>query len=172
MPPDTGPVTVYLGLGSNIGDRFGHLNQAIRGLREGGLVIDGVSSAYETAPVGEILDQPDFLNAAARVKTTLEPEPLLDLLKSTEAKLGRESGLPRHSPRVIDIDLLLYGNLEYETERLRLPHREATSRRFVLVPLLELDPGLATPDGQRLDEALAGLPEDGDEVRPAGPLAP
>ena len=63
-------------------------------------------------------------------------------------------------------------DLEYETERLRLPHREATSRRFVLVPLLELDGELATPDGQRLDQALANIPEDGDEVRPAGPLTP
>ena len=165
--------TVYLGLGSNIGDRFEQLNQAVRNLAARDITVDAVSSAYETEPVGEILDQPDFLNAAVRVETDLEPEALLDVLKSIEADQGRESGRPRHSPRVIDIDLLLYGDLEYETERLRLPHREVTSRRFVLVPLLELDPDLATPAGDRLQDALDALPDgQSDQVRPAGPLSP
>lgn len=162
--------TAYLGLGSNIGDRYGHLNRAIRGLRDRGLVIEAVSSTYETAPVGEILVQPDFLNAAVRVSTDLEPEPLLDLLKAVEADHGRKTGQPRHSPREIDIDLLLLGDLEFESERLSLPHREVTSRRFVLVPLLELDPELTTPDGQSLQSALDDLPEADDTVRPAGRL--
>jgi 2-amino-4-hydroxy-6-hydroxymethyldihydropteridine diphosphokinase len=166
-PPDE--VTVYLGLGSNIGDRFAHLGDAIDRLASSGLSIESVSSAYETEPVGEILDQPDFLNAALRVATSLEPEPLLDLLKSVEAAQGRQAGLPRHSPRVIDIDLLLYGDLQLESERLNLPHREVTSRRFVLVPLLELDPELTTPDGQRLSDALSALPQ-GQVVRVAGPF--
>jgi len=163
--------TVYLGLGSNIGDRFEQLNTAIAGLRNAGVEVLEISSAYETEPVGEILDQPDFLNAAIKVRTDLVPEELLDLLKAVEADQGRQLGLPRHSPRTIDIDLLLYGSLEYESERLNLPHREVTSRRFVLVPLLELDPDLSKPDGSRLDAALAALPEDQDEVRLAGPLA-
>lgn len=163
--------TVYLGLGSNIGDRFGHLNRAIAAIAAEGIEVEAVSQAYETEPVGEILDQPDFLNAAIRVRTTLEPEALLDRLKAIEAQLGRESGTPRHSPRVIDIDLLLFGDLEYETDRLKLPHREVTSRRFVLVPLLDLDPDLSTPDGGRLDTALAALP-DGQWVKPAGALTP
>lgn len=167
---------VYLGLGSNVGDRYGHLRGAIIRLEEKGLAIDAVSSAWETEPVGEILDQPDFLNAAIRVRSELEPEPLLDLLKAVEAEQGRETGLPRHSPRVIDIDLLLMGDLEYESDRLRLPHRETTSRRFVLAPLLELDPDLALPDGTRLAEAMAALESDsrgagaGQEIRRAGPL--
>ena len=165
--------TVYLGLGSNIGDRIEQLNQAVRNLAARDITVDAVSSAYETEPVGEILDQPDFLNAAVRVETDLEPEALLDVLKSIEADQGRESDRPRHSPRVIDIDLLLYGDLEYETARLRLPHREVTSRRFVLVPLLELDPDLATPAGDRLQDALDALPVgQGDQVRPARPLSP
>lgn len=165
--------TVYLGLGSNIGDRFEQLNLAIRGLENAGISVEAVSSAYETEPVGEILDQPDFLNAAVRVSTGLEPEALLDELKAIEARQGRESGRPRHSPRVIDIDLLLYGDLEFETDRLELPHREVANRRFVLVPLLELDPGLATPDGHRLSDYLAALPDDqDDEVRLAGTLSP
>ena len=163
--------TVYLGLGSNIGDRFEQLNQAVRNIAVRGIEVDAVSSAYETEPVGEILDQPDFLNAAVRIETALEPEALLDQLKEIEAEQGREAGRPRHSPRAIDIDLLLYGDLEYETDRLRLPHREVLSRRFVLVPLLELDPDLATPSGERLQDALDGLP-DGQAVRLAGPLTP
>jgi 2-amino-4-hydroxy-6-hydroxymethyldihydropteridine diphosphokinase len=162
---------VYLGLGSNIGDRYGYLRDAIQRLGEKGLPAEAVSSAWETEPVGEILDQPDFLNAAIRVSTDLEPEELLDLLKLVEAELGRETGLPRHSPRVIDIDLLLMGELEYESDRLRLPHRETTSRRFVLAPLLELDPDLALPDGTRLEEAMASLEAgDGQDIRRAGSL--
>lgn len=149
--------TVYLGLGSNIGDRAGYLNEAIDRLVDAGLELEATSSGWETAPVGLILDQPDFLNAAIRVRTDLEPEPLLDLLKATEREIGRETGRPRHSPRVIDIDLLLMEGVEFESDRLTLPHREVTSRRFVLAPLLELDADLTLPDGSRLDEAMAKL---------------
>jgi 2-amino-4-hydroxy-6-hydroxymethyldihydropteridine diphosphokinase len=121
--------------------------------------------------VGEILDQPDFLNAAIRVRTDLGPEDLLDTLKTVEREQGREGGRPRHSPRVIDIDLLLLGDVEYESDRLKLPHREVTTRRFVLVPLLEIDPDLALPDGTSLKLALDALADDPDqEVRPAGAL--
>ncbi|MFA9401329.1 MAG: 2-amino-4-hydroxy-6-hydroxymethyldihydropteridine diphosphokinase, partial [Acidobacteriota bacterium] len=126
---------------------------------------------WETEPVGEILNQPDFLNAAVRVRTGLDPEPLLGLLKEIEAEHGRAAGRPRHAPRELDIDLLLMGELEFESDRLRLPHREVTDRRFVLAPLLELDPDLCLPDGRRLADALAVLPE-GQAVRRAGPLVP
>ncbi len=112
-----------------------------------------------TEPVGEIPDQPDFLNAVARIRTDLEPEALLDLCKAIEVEQGRAFGGPRHGPRPIDLDLLLLGDVELETERLKLPHPEVTSRRFVLVPLLELDPELTLPDGTRLREALERLPE-------------
>jgi 2-amino-4-hydroxy-6-hydroxymethyldihydropteridine diphosphokinase len=115
------------------------------------------SSAYETEPVGEVLDQPDFLNAAVRVRTALEPEPLLDVCKAVEAERGRAPDAPRHSARPLDVDLLLLGDLELSSERLTLPHPEVTSRRFVLVPLLELDPELALPDGTRLAGALDAL---------------
>lgn len=167
---------VYLGLGSNIGDRAGYLNEAIDRLAAAGLELEAVSSGWETAPVGLILDQPDFLNAAIRVRTGLEPEPLLDLLKLTEREIGRETGRPRHSPRVIDIDLLLMEDVEYESGRLRLPHREVTSRRFVLAPLLELDPGLCLPDGTSLAGAMAAVEaevrETGEDqsIRNTGPL--
>ncbi len=147
----------YLGLGSNVGDRASHLRAAVELLREGGVEVEAISSAYETEPVGEVLDQPDFLNAAVRIRTELSPEELLDLCKRVEVERGRTLDAPRHSPRPLDVDLLLLGDLELETERLTLPHREVTSRRFVLVPLLELDPELALPDGTRLADALAGL---------------
>jgi 2-amino-4-hydroxy-6-hydroxymethyldihydropteridine diphosphokinase len=136
-------------------------------LRAHGVAVQAASSLYETEPVGEILDQPDFLNAAARIRTALEPEGLLDVCKAIEAERGREFGGPRHGPRPIDVDLLLLGDIQMSTERLTLPHREVTSRRFVLAPLLELDPELELPDGTRLDAALAAL--HGQQVRQAGP---
>jgi 2-amino-4-hydroxy-6-hydroxymethyldihydropteridine diphosphokinase len=149
----------YLGLGSNVGDSGAHLRAAIELLRGRDLEIEAISSAYLTEPVGEVLDQPDFLNAAVRVRTELEPEALLDVCKAIEAERGRALDAPRHSPRPLDIDLLLLGDLELETERLTLPHREVTRRRFVLAPLLELDPELTLPDGTRLRDALDALPD-------------
>ena len=148
----------YLGLGSNVGDSRAHLRAAVELLPAHGVEVDAVSSAYLTEPVGEILDQPDFLNAAIRIRTELEPEALLDACKAVEAERGRAFEAPRHSPRPLDVDLLLLGDLELRTKRLTLPHPEVTSRRFVLAPLLELDPGLALPDGTRLRDALAALP--------------
>ncbi|HEX3174124.1 MAG TPA: 2-amino-4-hydroxy-6-hydroxymethyldihydropteridine diphosphokinase [Solirubrobacterales bacterium] len=147
----------YLGLGSNVGDRAGHLRAAVVMLSERGVEVEAVSSAYETEPVGEVLDQADFLNAAICVRTDLEPEALLDLCKEIEAERGRVLNAPRHSPRPLDVDLLLLGDLELSTERLALPHPEVTSRRFVLAPLLELDPALKLPDGTRLSDALTAL---------------
>ena len=150
----------YLGLGSNVGDSAGHLRAAVELLEASGVEVEAVSSLYVTEPVGEIPDQPDFLNAALRIRTELDPEPLLDVCKAVEAERGRAFDLPRHSPRPLDVDLLLLGDLQLHTDRLTLPHREVTTRRFVLAPLLELDPDLALPDGTRLADALAALPED------------
>ena len=149
--------TGYLGLGSNIGDRGAHLRAAIEMLRERGVEVEAVSSTYETEPVGEVLDQADFLNAAIRIRTELEPEALLDLCKEIEVVRGRALDAPRHSPRPLDVDLLLLGDLELSSDRLTLPHPQVTSRRFVLAPLLELDPGLALPGGERLGDALDAL---------------
>lgn len=162
--------TGYLGLGSNVGDRLGHLRAAVGAVGEHGIEVEALSSVYETEPVGEILDQPDFLNAAVRIATELEPEPLLDVCKAIEVEQGRMFGGPRHGPRPLDVDVLLLGDLVLEGERLTLPHREVASRRFVLLPLLELDPDLALPDGTRLSEALTGLGQ-GERVERLGPLA-
>ncbi len=153
MPVRTG----YLGLGSNVGDRQSHLRAAIELLRENGVEVDAVSSIYETEPVGEVLDQADFLNAAIRIRTDLEPEALLDVCKRIEVERGRSLDAPRHSPRPLDVDMLLLGDLELSTERLTLPHHEVMSRRFVLAPLLELDPKLSLADGTRLADAFAEL---------------
>jgi len=149
----------YLGLGSNVGDRRAQLTAAVDALPAHGVRVLASSSTYETEPVGEILDQPDFLNACVRIATTLDPEALLDACKAVERELGREHGpqVRRHAPRPIDVDVLLLGDLAYASERLKLPHDEVTSRRFVLIPLLELDPQLATPDGAPLAAALARL---------------
>ena len=111
---------------------------------------------------------PPFLNACLRIATQLDPEALLDACKDIERELGRDlAGGIRYGPRPIDVDLLLLGDVELASERLTLPHEQATSRRFVLIPLLELDFGLQTPDGRSLADALAVLPlEEG--VRRAG----
>jgi 2-amino-4-hydroxy-6-hydroxymethyldihydropteridine diphosphokinase len=162
--------TGYLGLGSNVGEPAGHLRAAIELLGRGGVKVEAVSSAYLTEPVGEVLDQPDFLNAAVRIRTELEPEALLDLCKAVEAERGRRAEGPRHGPRPLDVDLLLLGGLRLRTPRLSLPHPEVTTRRFVLAPLLELDPELALPDGTRLADALAALPDQGQRAERLGPL--
>ena len=159
----------YLGLGSNVGDREAHLRRACELLDEHGVRVLSMSSLYETEPQGEILDQPDFLNAAIRIRTSLEPVALLDLCKAIVVEHGRAFGGPRHGPRPIDIDLLLLGDLELGTDRLTLPHPEVTSRRFVLAPLLELDPGLRLPDGTALADALEGL-EPGQRIEQLGTL--
>lgn len=160
----------YLGLGSNVGDPRANLRQALDLLADAGVEVQAVSSLYVTEPVGEILDQPDFLNAAARVATDLDPEALLDVCKRIELDMGRDPDAPRHSPRPVDLDLLLLGDLVMETDRLALPHREVTTRRFVLAPLLELDPDLTLPGGKRLAESLAAMPEGEQRVEIAGGL--
>jgi 2-amino-4-hydroxy-6-hydroxymethyldihydropteridine diphosphokinase len=160
--------TGYLGLGSNVGDRRANLQAAADALARHGVEVLASSSAYDTDPVGEILDQPAFLNACLRVRTALDPEALLDACKAVERELGRAPGGPRHAPRPIDVDLLLLDGVEHVSERLTLPHDQVLARRFVLIPLLELDFDLATPSGERLADALAALPV-GEGVRRAGP---
>lgn len=157
-----------LGIGSNVGDRRAQLQAAVDALPGSGVDVRASSSVYDTDPVGEVTDQASFLNACLSVWTELEPLPLLDAVKALEARLGRIAGGPRHGPRVIDIDVLLLGDLELAHERLNLPHEQVLSRRFVLIPALELDPELAVPDGRRLADALVGLPVS-EGVRWAGP---
>ena len=162
----------YLGLGSNVGARRANLQAAVELLWAHDVEVLGASSVYETEPVGEVPDQPEFLNACVEVETALGPEGLLDACKAVEAALGRalagEPGYVRHGPRPIDVDVLLLGSRPYRSARLRLPHPEVTSRRFVLVPLLELAPGLEVPGHGPASAALAALGP-GQAVRRCGP---
>ena len=157
-----------LGLGSNLGERRVHLQAAVDALAGAGVSVLGASSVYDTDPVGELLEQPSFLNACLRVETALEPLELLDAVKRLERELGRGDFAVRHGPRMIDIDILLLGDLELVSERMSLPHAQLLSRRFVLVPALELDFELCAPGGRSLADALAALPLD-EGVRWAGP---
>ena len=158
----------YVGLGSNEGDRLANLRAARDALPTHGVDVLASSSAYETAPQGDVLDQPDFLNACLRVRTALGPEGLLDAAKAVERELGRAPGGVRHGPRPIDVDVLLLGELSLRSERLSLPHPEVTRRRFVLEPLLELDPSLSLPDGTPLAGELDAVLDQ--PVRRAGAL--
>ncbi len=147
----------YLGLGSNVGERRAQLQGALDALPAAGVEVLAASSVYDTDPVGEIPDQPSFLNACLRVRTVLEPLELLDAVKGLERGLGRAAGGPRHGPRAIDIDILLLGDLEHRDARMTLPHAQVLTRRFVLIPALELDLQLRLPDGRALADALAAL---------------
>jgi 2-amino-4-hydroxy-6-hydroxymethyldihydropteridine diphosphokinase len=170
-PARVGPAQArvgLLGLGSNLGERRAHLQAAVRALFAAGVDVLASSSTYDTDPVGELPDQPSFLNACLRVRTELEPLALLDTVKRLERELGRRPDGTRHGPRPIDIDVLLLGELELRHERMVLPHEQLLTRRFVLIPALELDFELSVPSGARLADALARLGlEEG--VRWAGP---
>jgi 2-amino-4-hydroxy-6-hydroxymethyldihydropteridine diphosphokinase len=163
----TQPRIGLLGLGSNIGERREHLQRAVDGLPALGVSVLACSSTYDTDPVGEVLQQPSFLNACLRIETALAPLELLDAVKGLERDLGRRAGV-RHGPRAIDIDILLLGEAQLREERMTLPHEQLLSRRFVLIPALELDFELRAPDGPSLADALSALSlEEG--VRWAGP---
>ncbi len=164
MPARSG----LLGLGSNLGERRLHLQAAVAALPAAGVRVLASSSTYDTDPVGEVLDQPSFLNACLSVETSLEPLELLDTVKRLERALGRAQGGGRHAPRAIDIDILLLAGLEVSEERMSLPHEQLLNRRFVLIPALEIDFDLRAPDGTRLADALAALPLT-EGVRWAGP---
>ena len=167
----TGAVrTGYLGLGSNVGDRRSHLQAAVDELPLHGIEVLASSSVYETEPVGEVLEQRDFLNACLRIATPHSAEDLLDACKEVERVLGRRPGV-RHGPRSIDVDVLLLGSERLKTPRLVLPHPDIAARRFVLVPLLELDRELAIPGAPSAAEALAALGSGQDVRRAGGPLA-
>lgn len=158
----------YLGLGSNVGDRRAHLEAAVGALPRHGIEVLASSSVYETEPVGLVTEQAEFLNACLRIQTSLAPEELLAACKEVEREVGRTGTEVRHGPREIDVDLLLLNGLIVRSGRLRVPHPAIAERRFVLVPLLELDGDLVIPGAGRAADALAALGDD-DDVRRAGP---
>jgi len=146
---------VYLGLGSNVGDRSGNLEKALAAL-SGQIAIEIVSSIYETEPVGyEAQDW--FLNLVCCGKTELDPEALLAFTKSIEKGMGRQEAF-RNAPRIIDIDILFYGDRIIKTEELIIPHPRITERAFVLVPLAQIAPGFIHPvNGKSISKLLSEL---------------
>ena len=147
-------IQAWVGLGSNLGESAHILAKAIKSLAESrGVVVEAVSSLYRTAPQG-LEEQPDFLNAVARVRTDLKPDQLLTLLLQIETDLGRERTGLRFGPRTIDLDLFLYGEATIESAILSIPHPRMHVRRFVLEPLAELEGDMIFPDGSRLQKCL------------------
>jgi 2-amino-4-hydroxy-6-hydroxymethyldihydropteridine diphosphokinase len=145
----------YVGLGSNLGDREDTIRRALALLAaEEGIDVVAVSTLRETEPVG-YADQPDFVNGAAALDTELTPRALLERLLAVELALGRVRGAgPRFGPRVVDLDLLLYGDAAVDEPGLTVPHPRLAERRFALEPLQELDPELRLPDGRAVRDLL------------------
>ena len=143
-----------IGLGSNLGDRARHIAEAVGSLSEHGEYV-AASSLYETAPVGGPRQGP-YLNAVAVIDTELPARELLNACLDIERSQGRERR-ERWGPRTLDLDILLFGDMEIDEPGLTIPHPRLTERGFVLVPLLEVDPAAALPDGTRLDSFVASV---------------
>lgn len=166
---ETAKRRAYIGVGSNLGDRLANLVAAVEKLRgQAGVRVLRCSHLYETEPVG-VADQPWFLNGVLEIETDLGPWELLSTLKRIERELGRQPGR-RWGERLIDLDLLLYGDQPVAEKDLSVPHPEMWSRLFVLIPLAELAPRLRRPDGRSIEQAIADL-RGSHDIRPAGAVA-
>lgn len=158
-------VRAAIGLGSNLGDKAGNIERAVDRIRQLG-DITAVSTIYQTAPIGGP-DQPAYYNAVVLLDTDLEPRALLDGLLDIEQGQGRQRK-ERWGPRIIDLDVLLYGDEEIDQPGLIVPHPRMTERRFVLEPLLEVWPDATLPDGVRLKPKLADVADQ--QVQPLTPV--
>ncbi len=152
---------IYIGLGSNVGDRLGYLDSAVKELSELSTTkVVGMSSVYETEPYGN-KDQPEFLNMTVELESNMDPDELFSGIKSIEAKLGRHR-TERWGSREIDLDLLYYGNQVVNKKKLQVPHREVGLRRFVLVPLNEIAHFFIDPvRGKNISELLTECTDSG-----------
>lgn len=158
---------VFLGLGSNLGSRLVSILEARRRLEERGLLICNCSSLYETQPVG-MLDQPDFINLNCEVETDFDAERLLEACLAVERDMGRLRIEPK-GPRIIDIDILFYGQQISHSRRLSIPHPAIARRRFVLVPMVEMAPEFRDPVSGLTMRALLELCPDQSCVKLLGP---
>lgn len=156
--------TVHLALGSNLGDRESALRSALERLESPGLHLLRASRLYETEPVG-FRDQPWFLNRVAEFACAWDPEALLARTQAVEQEMGRERSIP-NGPRVIDIDIVLYGDLVHDRPNLSIPHPRFAQRRFVLEPLADLNPELRDPrTGETVANLLQAARQGTDQVR-------
>lgn len=160
-------VTIYLALGSNLGDRVGNLKSAVERLSQK-VNMKKVSSVYETEPV-YYKEQPLYLNAVLSAVTELEPSELLHFVKGIESDLGRQPSF-RNAPRLIDVDILFYGSKVVQTEELTIPHPRIAERAFVLVPLAEIAPKLVHPVTHNKVSRLLAEVEGVDGVKKFGKL--
>ena len=170
LPTANAMHSVYIGFGSNIGDRLAHIQNAIHALSTTeGITLQKISSIYQTDPVGYEA-QAQFLNGVAAVQTDLPPLSLLRTLKDIEAVVGRQHRI-RWGPREIDLDILIYGALCLETKKLIIPHPEMHRRRFVLAPLAEVAPDLVHPVlKETIQTLLQGLEDDTSVLKKEGYL--
>ena len=146
--------TSYIGIGSNVGERLASCRRGVEELaRTPGVEVEATSSLYETSPVGGP-PQRSYVYCVVRIATDLEPRALLDVCKAIERRCGREPGEMRWGPRVLDLDILTYGEEKVSEPGLEIPHPRMAQRRFVLVPLLEIDPEASDPWGARYAEWL------------------
>lgn len=155
--------TVYLSLGSNIGEREGNLRAAIAALPQAGNLVNQLSSIYETEPV-DFLDQPWFLNCVVEAETELEPHALLQSLRAIEMQLGNKKEFAK-GPRKLDLDILLYDSETLATPDLQIPHPRMLQRRFVLTPLAEIAPHLKHPSWPATAAVLLERLTDPSQVR-------
>jgi len=155
--------TAYLALGSNVGNREDNLRRAMQHLREAGVQVKQVSSVYETAPV-DFLEQAWFLNSALEAETDLSAAELLRVLRGIEAAMGSKKAFAK-GPRLIDLDILLYGDERIDTPELQVPHPRMLQRRFVLVPLAEIAANYRHPSWKGTVAEMLQCTPDRSEVR-------
>jgi 2-amino-4-hydroxy-6-hydroxymethyldihydropteridine diphosphokinase len=145
---------IYIGIGSNLGDKEGNCKTAIERLSKNGIAVKKISSPYRTKPWG-VEDQPDFVNMAVKAETNVNPSELLTILKTIEKEMGRQDGV-RWGPRLIDLDLLFYDDLVFSCDELAIPHPLLHEREFVLLPMTEIAAEFVHPVLKATIKQLAG----------------